>query len=143
MASIIPNAAIRHIVKNDIDFDVDDFKCMLLTSSYTPNKDTDEFRDDIEANEVAATGGYSAGGEDVTVTVLAVDNTNDRQEVTLGGISIPTSTITARYGAYYKARGGASSADEIVAVIDFGGNISSTGGTWSLTDSTMRFQNGT
>ena len=141
MASLIYNQLVVHWANGDIDFGADTFKCMLLTSSYTPNKDTDEFRDDIEANEVAATGGYTAGGVAATVTVGALDTVNDRVNISLGGISIPTSTITARYGAYYKSRGGASSADELVAVIDFGSDVVSTGGTWALTASTLRAQN--
>jgi hypothetical protein len=42
---------------------------------------------------------------------------------------------------YYKSRGGASSADELVAYIDFGADITSTAGTWSLSASTLRIQN--
>jgi hypothetical protein len=61
----------------------------------------------------------------VTVTK---DTVNDRVDVGLGGTTWPTSTITARYAAYYKARGGASSADELVALIDFGANDQHHGG---------------
>ena len=139
MASLIFNNAIYYLVKGNIDFDSDTFKCMLVTSSYSPNKDTDDFRNDV-TNEVSGTG-YTAGGTAATVTVNAIDTTNDRIEITLGAVSWPTSTITARGAVYYKSRGGASSADEIVAYIDFGGDVSSTAGTFSLSASTLRFQN--
>jgi hypothetical protein len=139
MASIIYNNAIWNQVKGNIDFDSDTFKCMLVTSSYTPNKDTDDFRNDV-TNEVSGTG-YTAGGAAATFTVNAIDTTNDRIEITLGAVSWPTSTITARGAVYYKSRGGASSADELVAYIDFGSDISSSAGTFALTASTLRFQN--
>jgi hypothetical protein len=42
---------------------------------------------------------------------------------------------------YYKSRGGASSADEIIAVVDFGADVSTTVGTFTLTASTLRKQN--
>jgi hypothetical protein len=139
MASLIFNNAIYKLLNGDIDFGSDSFKCMLVTSTYSPNKDTDDFRNDV-TNEVTGTG-YSAGGTAATVTVAAIDTTNDRVEVTLGAVSWATSTITARGAVYYKSRGGASSADEVIAYIDFGGDVSSTAGTFALSASTIRFQN--
>lgn len=140
MASLIFNNALFNQVKGNIDFDSDTFKCMLVTSSYTPDKDVHDFRDDV-TNEVAAGGGYTAGGNAATVTVAAIDTVNDRVEVTLGAVNWPASTITARGAVYYKSRGGAASADELVAYVDFGANIVSTGGTFALSASTIRFQN--
>lgn len=139
MASLIYNNALWEQVKGNIDFDTDTFYAMLVTSTYAPNKDTDNRRDDV-TNEVTGTG-YVAGGTVATVSVAAIDTVNDRVEITLGAVSWPTSTITARGAVYYKHRGGASSADEIVAYIDFGSNIASVGGTFSLSASTLRFQN--
>lgn len=139
MASFIYNNALWEQAKGNIDYDTDTFYCMLCTSSYTPNKDTDNRRDDV-TNEVSGTG-YTAGGVAATVSVAAIDTTNDRVEVTLGAGAWAASTITARYGVYYKHRGGASSADELVALIDFGADVSSSGGTFTLSASTIRYQN--
>lgn len=139
MTSIIYNNALWLQVKGNIDFDTDTFKTMLVTSSYAPNKDTDDFRNDV-TNEVTGTG-YTAGGNACAMTVAAIDTVNDRIEITMGGSSWATSTITAAAAVIYKSRGGASSADELVAYIDFGGNVSSVGGTFTLTDSLLRFQN--
>ena len=139
MASLIFNNAIFNNVKGNIDFDSDTFKVMLVTSAYTPDKDTHAFRSSV-TNEVVGTG-YTAGGNASIFTVAAIDTTNDRIEVTLGGSAWATSTITAAAAVVYKSRGGASSADELVAYIDFGGNVSSVGGTFTLTDSLLRYQN--
>ena len=139
MASLIYNSAPDEMARGDIDFDTNTFKAMLVTSSYTPNKDTHEFRDDV-TNEVAATGGYVAGGETSTVTVTK-DTANDRVTIQFGAVSWSTSTITARGCVYYKSRGGASSADEIVAYNDFGSDVSSSGGTFSVAASTITLQN--
>lgn len=140
MASLIYNSFWNDLANNNINPTVDSFKCMLVTSAYTENKDTHTKRSDV-TGEVAAAGGYSAGGVACTVSVAALDLVNDRQDITLGGISINSATITARKAVIYKARGGASSADELVAVIDFGSDIVSTAGTWALTASTIRIQN--
>jgi hypothetical protein len=66
---------------------------------------------------------------------------NDRVDITFGAVSWPSSTITARWGLVRKRRGGAASADELVGVIDFGSDIVSTGGTFSLSASIYRKSN--
>ena len=112
---------------------------MLVTSTYSPNKDTHDYRDDV-TNEVSGTG-YTAGGQAVTVTVTD-DTANDRQDVSFTDVSWASSTITARAAVIYKSRGGASSADELVCYIDFGADVSTTAGTFTL-DFTgpLRYQN--
>ena len=139
MPSLIFNSAVRDEATGAIDYDTDTFKVMLTTSAYTEDKDTHAKRSSI-TNEVAGTG-YTAGGNTVTVTVGAVDTVNDRVEITLGGTTWPASTLTARKAVYYKSRGGASSADELIAVVDFGSDVATTAGTLTLTASTIRKQN--
>ncbi|MFZ9959307.1 MAG: hypothetical protein ACO3GP_02850 [Candidatus Limnocylindrus sp.] len=138
MASLIYNSAIDDMAKGAIDFDTDTFKVLLVTSSYTPNKDTHDRRDDV-TNQVTGTG-YSAGGATCTVTVTK-DTANDKVTISLGAVSWSSSTITARAAVYYKARGGASSDDELVAYNDFGSDISTTGGTFAIAASTITLQN--
>jgi len=61
-----------------IDFDTDTIKVGLVTSSYTPDVDADDFWDDVSANEISdAT--YTAGGETLSVTV-SYDAANNRAE---------------------------------------------------------------
>jgi hypothetical protein len=139
MASLIYNSFIRDVLVGNIDMDTDTFKVMLTTSAYTENKDTHVKRSDV-TNEVTGDG-YTAGGASTTVTVAAVDTANDDVEITIGAASWTTSTITARKAVVYKSRGGASSADELVCVIDFGSDVVSTAGTFTLTASTIKFQN--
>jgi hypothetical protein len=139
MASKIYNSAAKDEATGAIDYDTDTFKAMLVTSTYTPNSDTHTKRSDV-TNEVSGTG-YTAGGATVTVTVSAVDTTNDRVDITLGGNTWSTATITARGAVYYKSRGGAASADELVAYIDFGSDITSTAANFVLASSTLRKTN--
>jgi hypothetical protein len=139
MASLIFNSALDDEARGNIDFDSDTFWCMLVTASYTPDKDTHTKRSDV-TNEVPNSGSYTAGGQVATVTVTK-DTVNDRIDISLGAESWTTASITARGAVYYKRRGGLSSADELVAYIDFGGDITSTLGTFALTASTLRIQN--
>lgn len=139
MASMIYNSCLRDLCVGNIDFDTDTFKMMLVTSSYTPSKAHDK-RDDI-TNEVTGTG-YTAGGNSCTPTVAAVDNTNNDVEITFAVTDWTTATITARGGVIYKSRGGAASADELVGYVDFGADITSTAGTFSVTvDTPFKLQN--
>jgi len=138
MASLIYNRALELWARGNIDFDTDTFKVMLTTSAYAENKDTHDFRDDV-TNEVAGAG-YTAGGNTATVTVT-LDTANDRLDITLGGTTWPASTITARKAVYYKSRGGAATADELIAVNDFGADVISSSGTFTLNASTLRITN--
>ena len=138
MASLIYNSAIDDMARGAVDFDTDTFKAMLVTSTYTPNKDTDLKRSAV-TNEVSGTG-YTAGGVTTACTVTK-DTANDKVTLQFAAVSWTGSTITARALVIYKSRGGASSADELVAYNDFGSNVSSTGGTFSVAASTITLQN--
>ena len=138
MASLIYNSAIDDMAKGAIDFDTDTFKILLVTSSYTPNKDTHDKRDDV-TNEVSGTG-YTAGGATSACTVTK-DTANDKVTISFAATSWATSTITARGAVVYKSRGGASSADELVCYIDFGADVSSSAATFSVGSSTITLQN--
>lgn len=138
MSSLIYNSALDDLARGNIDFAADTFKVMLVTSGYTEDKDAHLKRSSV-TNEVTGDG-YQAGGEAVTVSVTK-DTANDRIDISLGGASWDPATITARKAVYYKARGGASSADELVAVVDFGADVTSTGAAFTLSASTLRLQN--
>jgi hypothetical protein len=139
MASFVYNSALENAAKGAIDFDTDTFYMLLVTSSYSANKDTHEYRDDV-TNEVANGNGYTTNGETTACTV-AKDNATDRITITFAATSWPTSTITAAAAVVYKSRGGASSADELVFYNDFGGNVTSSNATFSVGSTVMLYQN--
>jgi hypothetical protein len=144
MASLIYSNAIWNAVKGDLDFDTGTFKCMLVNNTYVAvsdetKKDTHDFINDVNTNEVTGTA-YVAGGATVTVTVGAVDTANNRVDITLGAASWASSTITA-YGAVYYKDTGVASTSPVIAYLDFGGAVTSTAGTFSITASTLRFSN--
>lgn len=139
MASLVFNSCLDDLAKNNINFATDTFKVMLVTSAYAPNKDSDLKRSAV-TNEVVGIG-YTAGGVVVTTTVTK-DLSNDRLDVSFANPSWPSSTITAAGCVIYKSRGGAASADELVAYVDFSGTVTSTNGTFAVSFSTpLRFQN--
>ena len=113
------------------DLDGDTIKIALLTSSYTPDFDAHDFFDDVSANEVGASGTYSAGGATLSVT-LTQDNTDNEGVFDATDVSWTSATITARYAIIYKSTG-VSSTSPLIALIDFGSNVSSTAGTFAIT----------
>jgi hypothetical protein len=139
MASLIYNSLTEDIANGNVNLGSDTFKMLLVTSSYTPDKDTHNRLDDI-TNEVASGSGYTTGGVTVATTVT-LDTANDKTTVTFAAGSWTESTITAAGAVIYKSRGGASSADELVFYNDFGGDISSTGNTFNVASSTITIQN--
>lgn len=118
------------VAKGLIDFDTDTFKIMLTTSSYTPVQNTHHYRDAV-TNEVAASGTYAAGG----ATLAGVSVSQSGGVVSISWTPDPSftsATITARTAVIYKARGGAASADELVAYATETGDVTSTAGTFTI-----------
>lgn len=128
--SFLYDVASGNIVKTDT------FKCLLTTSAYTENRGTHTKRSDV-TNEVTGTG-YTAGGNTVVPT-FTNDTTNHRLTIVFPQTQWTSSTITARKMVCYKSRGGASSADELVFVNDFGSDVSTTNGTFTVNASTIHF----
>lgn len=125
MASLLYNSFKRDIMNGAIDLDTDTIKVMLVTSSYTPDKDADEFIDDV-TNEVSGTG-YSAGGATLGSKTVTVDDTNDCGTFDAADVTWSTSTITARGAVLYRDTG-TPSTSPLIGYIDFAADkISSAG----------------
>ena len=135
MASLIYNKFLDYLADNDISDDT--FKVALVTSSYTPDKDTHEHFDDV-TNEVSGTG-YTAGGNTVTGT-LTLDNANDKLTLEFASTNWTSATITARGAVYYSSTGTASTST-LIAYNDFGSDVAVTAGTLALAASTVTLQN--
>ena len=138
MASIIYNSALEDAVIGNIDFNTDSFKIILVTSSYAADKDAHTKRSDV-TNEVTGIG-YTTGGVSSAVTVTK-DTANDRVDIDFADVSWANATITAAGAVIYKTTGSAA-ADNLVAYMDFGSDITSTNGTFTVdVTSPLRIQN--
>jgi hypothetical protein len=137
MASLIYNSAVDDMARGAIDFDTDTFKVMLVSSSYNADKDTHDKRNDV-TNEVSGTG-YTAGGV-TSVCTVTKDTTNDRVTLSFAAVSWASSTITARGAVIYKSTGTASN-DNLVAYNDFGSDVASASGTFTVGASVITLQN--
>jgi hypothetical protein len=109
------------------------YKAMLVTGSYAEDRGAHSKRSSI-TNEVSGTG-YTTGGVALTLTA-SLNTTTHALTLTIPAASWPSSTITARKLIVYRARGGASSADELVCCIDHGTDLASSSSTMTWNAST-------
>jgi hypothetical protein len=138
MANLIFDSFYEDVFKGNITFGTHSFKAMLVTDSYTPSLAHNR-RDDI-TNEITGTG-YTSGGITATPTVT-LNTTLHRLEITWSVTTWTSVTITARGVVIYRSRGGAASADELVAAWTFGADVSITAGDYTVTiPEPMVFQN--
>lgn len=132
MASAAYNSGKVKLGDGSIDWDTDTIKMALVTTSYTPDIDSHDFWDDVSANEVGASGSYSAGGVTLTASVTQ-DNTNDRAIYDANDVTITGFTGTFRYAVVYKSTGIASTSALICYIDITGSNNQVINGTISLT----------
>ena len=116
------------VMAGDIPLDGADIYAMITTSTYTPNQDTHDFRNDV-TNEVTGDG-YTAGGKLYSCS-LAYDAASQEARFIVTDLAWTAATITGRTVVFYRALGGASSADPLIGYITYDQNISSTNGTWT------------
>lgn len=139
MASDMFNSAIGRLLGDDsivstaINLKTDTIKGSLHSSSWTPSIDADEFFDDVD-NEVSSSGSYTAGaaGGYTLTTTVSTDDTDDEGVFDATDVSITSASITAQYFIIRKDTGTASTSP-LVLYIDFGSNVTSTAGTFTIT----------
>lgn len=131
MADLVYNNFKELLLKKDTNLASDTLKLMLLTSSYTPDRDAHDFIDDCSANEVSGAG-YTAGGATLSGQSVTQDNTDDEGVFDANDVSWSTATITARYAVLYRDTG-TPATSPVIAVWDFSTDKSSSGGTFQIT----------
>jgi len=93
----------------------------LVTSTYSPNRDTDEFWSTPVTNELANGNGYVTNGFDVTGNVFSYDATSNQVRL---DINDPSWTFTAsktwRYGVLYERTSGTDATRKLFALLDWG-----------------------
>ena len=115
------------ILSADFDFGTgtaQTFKIALYTSSATLSAATTAY---TTSNEVSGTG-YSAGGQTLTISQVPTSS-GTTAFIDFSDVTWTTATITARGALIYLANGTTNPA---VAVLDFGGDKTSTAGNFTI-----------
>jgi hypothetical protein len=106
------------------NFSADTFKLALYTSSASLDENTTAY---TATNEVASAGNYSAGGNTLTVSVTPT-NTGNVAFISFSNSSWANATITAAGALIYNN----TNANSAVCVLSFGGDKTSTNGTFAV-----------
>lgn len=122
--------ALASLASASINWGSDTIKVALATSSYTPDQDAHDFFNDI-TNEVTGAG-YTAGGATLGSKTSNYTTGTNTQTLDAADTSWTTSTITARYAIIYKSTG-TGSTSPLIGYVDFGADVSSSGGTFQIT----------
>jgi len=104
------------------DLDTDTIRIALFTSSATLSAATTAYS---TTNEVSGTG-YTAGGEAMTTPVISTSGTT--AFIDFADITWSSATITARGALIYNA----DKSNRAIAVLDFGGDKTSTNGNFTI-----------
>lgn len=129
MADVIYNSFKTQLLNGEINFGTSSIKLMLVTSSYAPNQDTDDFQDDV-TNEVEGTG-YTAGGATLASGTVTQDNTDNEAVYDADDVTWGTSSLTARGAVLYKDTG-VGSTSPLIAYLDFGSDQTSSSGNFTI-----------
>lgn len=106
------------------NFSANTFKLALYTSSADLGENTTAYS---ATNEVPSTGNYSAGGNTLSVSVTPT-NTGNVAFISFSNTSWANATITANGALIYNS----SVSNAAVAVLAFGGDKTSTNGTFAV-----------
>jgi len=106
------------------NFSANTFKIALYTSAATLGESTTAYS---ATNEVASTGNYTAGGNTLTVNVTPTSSGNVAY-VSFANTSWANATITANGALIYNN----SNSNAAVAILAFGGDKTSTNGTFAV-----------
>ena len=112
------------LLEGQHNFSANTFKLALYTSSATINENTTAYS---TSNEVASAGNYSAGGNTLSVSVTPT-NTGNVAFISFTNSSWANATITANGALIYNA----NLANAAVCVLAFGGDKTSTNGTFAV-----------
>ncbi|MDI9914359.1 hypothetical protein [Rhodococcus sp. IEGM 1379] len=123
--------ALQSAFNKEIDWDTDTIKVMLCTSAYTPDQDTHRYKSSV-TNEVSGTG-YTAGGATLASASVAYTAGTNTLVLDAADSTWSTSTITARYAVIYNSSPGTDATRPLIAYVDFGADVSTTAGTFTIT----------
>jgi len=118
------------VMNKEADLNSDTMKVMLTTSSYTPDQDAHDYKDDV-TNEVTGTG-YTAGGATLANCTFTYTGATNVWKFDADDTTWSSSTITARYAVIYDSTPGSDATRPLVCYVDFGQDMSSSAGNFSI-----------
>lgn len=113
-----------------IAYSTDTLKGALVTSSYVPNYDTDQYWSTPQANEASGTG-YTAGGVTLASKTLTYSAGSVQVQFACANVSWSSSSVVAGFFVVYKSTGNAATSP-LFGAVNFGGDMQTTNGTFTV-----------
>jgi hypothetical protein len=118
-------------LNKEINWSSDTIKVMLCTSAYTPNQDTDVYKDVVNPTE-ASGAGYTAGGATLVSKTITYTASTNIVALDAADVNWASSTISnARYAVIYDDS--PASNKPLLGYVDFGADTSSSSGNFTIT----------
>jgi hypothetical protein len=108
----------------------DTIKCLLTTSSYTPNQDSHRYKSDV-TNEVSGTG-YTAGGATLSSPTQSYTGATNTWALDAGDAQWTGASFTARYAVVYDATPATDATRPLLCYVDFGGDQTVNGANFTV-----------
>lgn len=121
-----------HLALKRVGWTTDDIRLLLLGSGYTPNQDTHDFADDL-TSELATAGGYTVGGIALANKTATYDGSTNITKLDSDDITISSSTLTWRTGAFVNATPGTAATNPLLGYNQGDADTISTGGATTIT----------
>jgi len=115
------NRGLKNVLDGTVHLLTDTLKVALLLNTYVKDKDHNVWAD-VSTHEVAAGGGYVAGGATLANPAISEDDANDMAILDADDVSWNPSTITARFAVIYDTT---VSGSPLIALVDFGEDMAS------------------
>jgi hypothetical protein len=120
-------------MNKEIDFEADDIHICLLDNTYVPDQ-AHEYFDDVVGDELPTAGGYTHEGEPLTVLGAAYNAGTGifNIDATVDPVWA-AATFTAAFAVIFDNTPAADADKPLISYIDFGGDVSVTAGTFTIT----------
>lgn len=130
MPALMYSAVFAAAFNKEIDLIDDTIKVMLATSTYAPNQDTHDYKNDI-TNEVSGTG-YTAGGATLANDTFNYTAGSNLWTYDADDVSWASATFTCRYAVVYDNTPATDATRPLIEYQDFTGDQTVTAGTFTI-----------
>lgn len=120
------------LLNKEVDWDSDTIKVALFTNAHAPDQDVDVYYDaEHGMTEVSSGNGYTTGGATLANKSIGYTAGTNVIKLDADNAAWAASTITARYAVVYDST--PESNKPMLCYIDFGEDVASTAGTFTIT----------
>ena len=109
------------------DWEAEDNLITLINDTETPNFDTDDFWDDLSANEVTGSGWTDTALTGTAITLATGSATFDATD-----LSVPSTTLTSAMASVLRFAVGSDATDPVLMLHDFVTAVSTSNGTFGI-----------